>query len=69
MLPAFEIAVDATDLYWTTWDGHLMRCPTGGCNDMPEQLTQTGNYGPLAVDSTFVYVGDVGTGDIVRLAK
>jgi hypothetical protein len=69
MLPAFEIAVDASDLYWTTWDGHLMRCPATGCNDMPEQLTQTGNYGPLAVDATFVYAGDVGTGDIVRLAK
>ncbi len=51
-----NIAVDATDVYWTEAAGSVMKCAIGGCNNTPTQLAanQTG-ASSIAVDATTVY--------------
>jgi hypothetical protein len=54
-----SIAVDAASVYWVNSDGAVMKCATGGCNDMPTTLASPPSPGVsalgLAVDATHVY--------------
>jgi hypothetical protein len=56
------IAVDGTNVYWTTnAGGGVQRCAVGGCGDQPT-VVATGQTGPLAiaVDATSVYWRNTG---------
>jgi hypothetical protein len=51
-----RIAVDGTNVYWTTWAGTVLKCAVNGCNDQPTVLA-SGQSSPtaIAVDATSVY--------------
>jgi len=68
-MPA-EIAVDATNVYWTNVStNEVMRCAIGGCGGKPTVLA-TGAIiaGGIAVDATSVYWATRGSaGNIYKL--
>jgi hypothetical protein len=54
--PAPHIAVDSTNVYWTTVDGTVAECPISGCGQQPVILATAQDQPTyLAVDSTNVY--------------
>ena len=75
-----SIAVDGTDVYWSTEDGsgrfgQIVRCSIGGCCGSPTPIAgtapapyKTASTG-LAVDSTRVYWSDRGRGEVMVAPK
>ena len=57
---AVDVALDGTDVYWTTL-GLVMRCGLAGCNNAPTVLVSDAaalySLGPIALDDTNVYFG------------
>jgi hypothetical protein len=69
------IAVDATDVYWST-PGQVMKCALGGCNNAPAIVLESGTdlaaTNQIALDESNVYIADenpLGLGKIVACAK
>jgi hypothetical protein len=69
------IAVDTTDVYWST-PGQVMKCALGGCNNAPTTVLEGGTdlaaTDQIALDESNVYIADtnpLGTGQIVACAK
>lgn len=77
-LPGAAMAVDASNVYWTTEDasgsyGEVVRCALGGCAGQPTPIATTAAYGAatagLALDATNVYWSDARRGEILTLPK
>ena len=69
----YGIAVDAKDVYFTTFEGPVMKCAIGGCNNAPTTLV-SGPLGAtlLAMDATSVYWivnNDESNAQIMKCAK
>jgi hypothetical protein len=55
------IAVDATDVYWTTSHGEIYRCGKSGCAGTPTLVTHTlAGMDAIAVDDANVYAAGAG---------
>lgn len=78
------LALDATDVYWSTEDGsgrygEIVRCAIAGCGGKPTPLAITTGRSTtnpnawaaqgLAVDATHVYWSDLGRGAVMMMAK
>jgi hypothetical protein len=72
------IAVDATDVYWTTEDGsgtygEVVRCNIQGCGGKPIPIATTATKSRptlgLALDATSVYWSDPGFGAVLMRSK
>ena len=78
-LSGAALAVDGSNLYWTTEDGagdygEVVRCSLGGCGGKPTPLATTDTRQRvatrgLALDATNVYWTDPGTGQVLTLPK
>jgi hypothetical protein len=76
-LAGAALAVDGTDVYWSTEDGsgsygEIVRCSIGGCSGSPTPLAGTSSKSPsagLAVDATNVYWSDPGRGAVMMAPK
>jgi hypothetical protein len=76
-LAGAAIAVDGTNVYWSTEDGsgsygEIVRCSIGGCGGSPTPLAGTSSKSPsagLAVDATNVYWSDPGRGAVMVAPK
>jgi hypothetical protein len=68
---ARDLAVDATNLYWT--DGTLQTCPVNSCTNIANVTPlyaaagQT-STGPITIDATSIYWGDSAKG-VMKVAK
>jgi hypothetical protein len=72
---AWAIAVDSTNVYWTTYagpsgNGTVMKCPTSGCGASPTTLAtnQTSQGQGIATDGTNVYWANFDTGTVEECA-
>jgi hypothetical protein len=67
---SWGIAVDSTDVFWTTYDngtvGKVANDGTGVSTVIAFGLSQPG---PLAIDDTHVYVCEHGRGTVIKLSK
>jgi len=72
---AFEIAVDSTNVYWTTTqaDGSVMKCAISGCDDAPTAIAtnQEFPWGIALDDAGGIYwtnggASDAATGAVMR---
>jgi hypothetical protein len=69
-----DLAVDTTGIYWVeknTPGGSVQMCPLTGCEPSGPRVLALGLNAPtgMALDATYVYVTDTGSGEIVRVAK
>jgi hypothetical protein len=64
------IAVDDTNVYWTTWGGStVMKCPVGGCLDGPTTLASDERYAEAVTvaGSTLCWLDSSSLGSVVTL--
>jgi len=67
---AFDLAVDATHLYWTaTEDGTLMRWPVDGSSAPEALITDAQLPTGVALDDAAIYYVETGAGGVERLDK
>ena len=64
-----DIAIDATNVYWTTNGGYVRTVPKGGGATTDLALSQLGQLTAIAVDATNVYWTDAANGRVMKLAK